>query len=77
MPERKSKMFERHGLAIKRKVKNMKIKLISYSETPQVTGIEYDEMRDLREHPEKREHYNRLVHYRKVEDIKRRIRDRV
>ena len=54
-----------------------KIRLIQYSQTPQVTGLEYDEMRDLKEHPEKKEHYNRLVYCRKVEDAKRRIRDRV
>ena len=29
-----------------------KIRLIPYSETPQVTALEYDEMRDLREHPD-------------------------
>ena len=55
----------------------MKIKLISYSETPQVTGLEYDEMRDLREHPEKKEMYGRLAHQRKANDAIRRIRDRV
>ena len=54
----------------------MKIKLIQYSETPQVTGLEYDEMRDLREHPEKKDEYGRLVHQRKVNDAKNRIRDR-
>ena len=29
-------------------------KLIKYSETPQVTALEYSELRDLKEHPEKR-----------------------
>ena len=53
-----------------------KIRLIPYSETPQVTALEYDEMRDLREHPEKKEMYNRLVYQRKVSDAKNRIRDR-
>ena len=53
-----------------------KIRLIPYSETPQVTALEYDEMRDLRKHPEKNEHYDRLAHYRKVSDAKNRIRDR-
>jgi len=55
----------------------MKIKLISYSETPQVTGLEYDEMRDLREHPEKKEMHDVLAYQRKVNDAKRRMRDRV
>ena len=54
----------------------MKIELIQYSETPQVTGLEYDEMRDLREHPEKKEMYGRLAYQRKVADAKNRIRDR-
>ena len=54
-----------------------KIRLISYSETPQVTALEYDEMRDLREHPEKKEMYGRLAHQRKVNDAIRRMRDRV
>jgi len=53
------------------------IKLIPYSETPQVTALEYDEMRDLREHPEKKEMYGILAHQRKVNDAKNRIRDRV
>ena len=55
----------------------MKIKLISYSETPQVTGLEYGEMRDLREHPEKKEMYDQLTRIRKSNDWKNRIRDRV
>ena len=55
----------------KERVKNMKIKLIQYSETPQVTGLEYDEMRDLREHPEKKDEYGMLVHQRKVNDAKK------
>lgn len=53
-----------------------KVKLISYSETPQVTGLEYDEMRDLREHPEKKEMYGMLVHQRMVYDAINRKRDR-
>ena len=53
-----------------------KIRLIPYSETPQVTALEYDEMRDLREHPEKKERYDRLAHQRKVADAKMRLRDR-
>lgn len=36
-------------------------KLIRYSQTPQVTALEYEELRDLEEHPEKAEKYADLV----------------
>ena len=39
-------------------------KLIKYSETPQVTALEYSELRDLKEHPEKKEHYKDVVRQR-------------
>lgn len=35
--------------------------LISYPDTPQVTAMEYDEMRDLAEHPDKQGKYDALV----------------
>ena len=35
--------------------------LIDYSETPQATGLEYDEMRDLEKNPEKQGKYNKLI----------------
>lgn len=53
-----------------------KIRLIPYSETPQVTALEYDEMRDLREHPEKKEMYDQLARIREFNDWKNRMRDR-
>lgn len=40
------------------------MKLISYSETPQVTALEYAEMRDLKEHPGKIKHYAKLIEKR-------------
>ena len=40
------------------------MKLISYSETPQVTALEYAEMRDLKERPGKIKHYAKLVEKR-------------
>ena len=45
-------------------------KLISYSETPQVTALEYDEMRDLKKHPEKKEYYKTIVLMRTRRDKK-------
>ena len=39
-------------------------KLIRYSETPQVTALEYSEQRDLKEHPEKKKHYEDVVRQR-------------
>ena len=36
-------------------------KLISYKETPQYTGLEYEEQKDLAEHPEKAGYYNSLI----------------
>ena len=40
------------------------MRLISYSETPQVTALEYAEMRDLKEHPGKIKHYAKLIEKR-------------
>ena len=50
--------------------KHMK-KLIKYSETPQVTALEYSELRDLKEHPEKKEHYENVVRQRLRMDARR------
>jgi len=46
-------------------------KLIKYSETPQVTALEYSELRDLKEHPEKEKHYEDVVRQRLYMDIHR------
>ena len=46
-------------------------KLIKYSETPQVTGLEYSELRDLKKHPEKEEHYKNVVYRRLRMDARR------
>ena len=46
-------------------------KLIKYSETPQVTGLEYSEQRDLKEHPEKNDYYEDVVRQRLRMDILR------
>ena len=46
-------------------------KLIRYSETPQVTGLEYSEQRDLKEHPEKKEFYERVINQRMRMDARR------
>lgn len=46
-------------------------KLIRYSETPQVTGMEYRELRDLKEHPEKKELYKSVVNQRIRMDARR------
>jgi len=46
-------------------------KLIRYSETPQVTGLEYSEQRDLKKHPEKKKHYEDVVRQRLRMDIHR------
>ena len=45
-------------------------KLISYNQTPQVTGLEYHEMRDLEKHPEKKDYYEHLAEIRKRNDRK-------
>lgn len=39
----------------------MSRKLIDYPNTPQVTGLEYEEIRDLELHPEKSGEYKNLV----------------
>ena len=46
-------------------------KLIRYSETPQVTGLEYSEQRDLKKHPEKKKLYEDVVRQRLRMDIRR------
>ena len=46
-------------------------KLIRYSETPQITALEYSELRDLKEHPEKKKHYEDVVRQRLRMDIRR------
>ena len=46
-------------------------KLIKYSETPQVTGLEYSEQRDLKEHPEKKSFYENVVYQRLRMDARR------
>lgn len=38
----------------------MKTPLIRYGQTPQVTGLEYPEIRDLLAHPEKEAHYENI-----------------
>lgn len=45
-------------------------KLIKYSETPQVTALEYSELRDLKKHPEKEKHYQEVVRQRLRMDIR-------
>lgn len=42
----------------------MKRSLIDYPHTPQVIGLEYDEMRDLELHPDKAGYYASLVKMR-------------
>lgn len=39
-------------------------KLISKWQSPQVTALDYDEFRDLEEHPDKSSHYGSLVKQR-------------
>ena len=46
-------------------------KLIRYSETPQVTGLEYSELRDLKQHPEKKSFYENVVYQRLRMDARR------
>ena len=43
----------------------MQKQLINYSETPQVTALEYHEMQDLKVHPEKADYYRRLAEQRR------------
>lgn len=40
------------------------MKLIKYSETPQVTALEYNELRDLQENPHKKAYYENVVRNR-------------
>ncbi len=64
----------REGVSVqeekKKGQKRMK-KLIRYSETPQVTGLEYSELRDLKKHPEKKELYKSVVNQRIRMDTRR------
>ena len=46
-------------------------KLIKYSETPQVTALEYSEQRDLKQHPEKKSFYENVVYQRLRMDARR------
>lgn len=48
-------------------------KLIRYSETPQVTALEYSELRDLKKHPEKKELYKSVVNQRIRMDTRRKL----
>ena len=43
-------------------------RLIRYSETPQVTGLEYNEVFYLEKHPENRTHFEMIVKYRRNAD---------
>ena len=45
--------------------------LIKYSETPQVTALEYSELRDLKQHPEKKSFYENVVYQRLRMDARR------
>ena len=63
----------REGVSVqksKEKGQNMK-KLIKYSETPQVTALEYSELRDLKKHPEKKKLYEDVVRQRLRMDARR------
>ena len=46
-------------------------KLIKYSETPQVTALEYSEQRDFKEYPEKKKHYEDVMRQRLRMDTRR------
>lgn len=35
--------------------------LVDYWHTPQVTGLEYEEVRDLEQHPDKKGYYDALI----------------
>lgn len=50
----------------------MQMRLVKYSETPQVTALEYSEMRDLQENPQKKDYYKSVVKSRLYIDSKRR-----
>ena len=43
-------------------------RLIRYSETPQVTGLEYNELFHLRKHPEHKALFELIVKYRRKAD---------
>lgn len=49
--------------------------LISYGETPQVTGLEYSEMALLKEHPEWKDDFKHIAFGRKIMDNIERERD--
>ena len=44
------------------------VKLIPYSGTPQVTALEYKEMRDLEMNPDKAGYYNELAEKRRKDN---------
>lgn len=46
--------------------------LVRYSETPQVTGLEYKEMRYLKKHPKKKRMFAALAEGRSINDNARR-----
>lgn len=47
------------------------MKLIRYIQSPAVCGLEYDEQRDLMEHPEKASHYAKLIESRETKRRKK------
>lgn len=54
-----------------------KIRLIPYSETPQVTALEYDEMRDVKGGKITTEKAEAIAEFRKWCDRNRRLKDGV
>lgn len=53
------------------------IKLIQYSETPQVTGLEYSEMRDVKDGKITKKEAEAIAESRKWVDRKYRLKDGV
>ena len=49
----------------------MRTKLVSYGNTPQVTALEYHEMRDLEKNPRKKNYYDKLIAKRTKGDRKK------
>ena len=54
-----------------------KVRLIPYSETPQVTGLEYSEMRDVKDGKITKEIAQAVAESRKWNDRKYRLKDGV
>lgn len=54
-----------------------KIRLIPYSETPQVTGLEYSEMRDVKDGKITKKEAEAIAESRKWGDRKYRLKDGV